>query len=162
MASLRAFSRVAIIAHVNPDRETNQVSRSPLETTRFIFDAFARGDIAALLACLAEDVEWEYGTCSQNVPWYQNRRGRESVSAFFQSLAEVEFHRFETTRFIGEGDTVLVLLDSDYTVRSTGGRVVYEDAVFVVKFDAHGMVRRFAHRVDLHQAWLAYNGVEAA
>lgn len=133
------------------------MNRTPLATTRFIFNAFAQGDIPALLACLADDVEWEYGPVSQNVPWYQNRRGVAGAMEFFQSLAAVEFHKFETTAFLADGDTVVVLLDSDYSIRSNGKRVVYEDAVFVVKFNAEGRIRRFAHRVDLHQAWLAYN-----
>lgn len=134
------------------------MNRQPLETTRHIFNAFAEGDIPALLACLADDIEWEYGPCSQDVPWYQNRKGIAGAMEFFQSLAAVEFHKFETTAFLGDGDTVVVLLDSDYSVRSNGRRVVYEDAVFVVRFDAEGKIRRFAHRVDLHQAWLACHG----
>lgn len=136
--------------------------RSPIETTKFIFNAFVQGDVPAVLACLADDVEWEYGPTYQNVPWYQNRHGIQGATEFFQSLAAVEFHKFETTAFLGEGSTVVVLLDSDYTVRSNGNRVVYEDAVFVVKFNAEGKIRRFAHRVDLHQAWLAYNGEKTA
>jgi hypothetical protein len=138
------------------------MNRSPLDTARYIFDAFARGDIPALLGCLADDVEWEYGPCSQNVPWYQNRRGIEGATAFFQSLAEVEFHKFDTTAFLAAGATVVVLVDSDYSIRKNGKRVVYEDAAFVVKCDAKGKIRRFAHRVDLHQAWLAYNSPSAA
>ncbi len=138
------------------------MNRSPLETTKFIFSAFAQGDIPSLLTCLADDVEWEYGPCSQNVPWYQKRSGVEGALEFFQSLAAVEFHKFETTGFFGEGDTVVVLVDSDYTIRSNGNQVVYKDAVFVVKFNPAGKIRQFAHRVDLHQAWVAYNGDAAA
>ena len=136
--------------------------RSPLDTTRFIFNAFAQGDIPALLACLADDIEWEYGPCSQDVPWYQNRTGIAGAMEFFQSLAAVEFHKFETTAFLAEGNTVVVLLDSDYSVKANGNRVVYEDAVFVVRFNDEGKIRRFAHRVDLHQAWLAWHGNQRA
>lgn len=137
------------------------MEHTPLATTRHIFAAFARGDIPALLACLADDIEWEYGPVAQNIPWYQNRRGIAGASEFFHSLAAVEFHQFEPTAFLADGDTVVVLLNSDYSIRSNGRRVVYEDAVFVVKFNAQGKIRRFAHRVDLHQAWLAYNDIAA-
>lgn len=34
---------------------------SPIETVRQIYAAFGRGDVPAILACLAEDVDWEYG-----------------------------------------------------------------------------------------------------
>lgn len=138
------------------------MSRTPLDTTRLIFAAFAQGDIPSILGCLAPDVQWEYGPVSQNIPWYQNRTGPDGALAFFQSLAEVEFHRFEPTAFLADGNTVVVLLDSEYSLRKNGRRVVYEDAAFVIRFDDQGRIRKFAHRVDLHQAWLAYNDRPAA
>jgi hypothetical protein len=33
-----------------------------------MYEAFARGDVPAILACLHEDVEREYGVISKNVP----------------------------------------------------------------------------------------------
>ena len=146
----------------SPPTRTSSDMRTPTDTAKHIFSAFGRGDVAAILASLAPDVQWEYGPVSQNVPWYQNRRGVEGAADFFKSLAGCEFHRFDTTAFIAEGDTVVVLVDSDYTVKKTGKRVVYEDAVFLLKINADGSIRRFAHRVDLHQAWLAYNSEDAA
>ena len=133
------------------------MNRTPVDTAKHIFGAFTQGDIPAVLACLAPDVQWEYGPVSQNVPWYQNRHGIEGATEFFQSLAGCEFHKFQTTAFLGEGNTVVVLLDSEYTVKKTGRKVVYEDAVFVLKFNSSGQIAKFAHRVDLHQAWVAYN-----
>ena len=32
-----------------------------LETTQHLYEALARGDVPAILACLHEDVEWKYG-----------------------------------------------------------------------------------------------------
>jgi ketosteroid isomerase-like protein len=138
------------------------MSPAPIDTAKPTFSAFSRGDIPAIFACLAPDAQWEYGPVSQNVPWYQNRHGVEGATEFFQSLAACEFHQFDTTAFIAGGDTVVVLVDSDYTVKKTGKRVVYEDAVFLLKFNADGKIAEFAHRVDLHQAWLAYNDKGAA
>lgn len=130
----------------------------PLKTVEAIFQAFARGDVPAILERLAADVEWEYGPTSQDVPWYQPQRGREGVKRFFEHLAAVEFHRFAPRSFLAKGGLVVVLLDSDYTVKATGRRVVYEDGVMIFRFNAAGEVVRFAHRVDFHQAWLAYRG----
>ena len=138
------------------------MTRTPIETAKHIFSAFSQGDVPAILASLSPDVQWEYGPVSQNVPWYQNRHGVEGATAFFQSLAGCEFHRFDTSAFIAELDTVVVLVDSEYTVKKTGKRVVYEDAVFLIKFNSDGRIRKFAHRVDLHQAWLAYNSENVA
>jgi hypothetical protein len=92
------------------------------------------------------------------VPWYQARRGRSAVSGFFESLAAVEWHQFNPKTLLADDDLVVVLLDADYTVTATGGRIVYEDAVMIFRFDKDGLVERFAHRVDTHQAWLACQG----
>jgi len=128
-----------------------------VEATKAMFEAFARGDVHAILERLAPDVEWEYGVISHDVPWYQARRGRAEAARFFQSLAAVEFHQFQPKAFLGHDDTVVVLLDADYSVKTTGKHVVYEDAVTIWKFNAAGQVARFAHRIDTHQAWLAYH-----
>lgn len=127
----------------------------PIEIVRSLYDAFGRGDVGFILDRLADDVEWEYGVVSNEVPWYQNQHGSNGAAAFFASLAAVEFHVFKPTAFLADGDLVVVLLDSDYTVRATGARVVYEDAVMIWRLDAEGRVRRFAHRIDTHQAWWA-------
>jgi ketosteroid isomerase-like protein len=126
-----------------------------VETTKGMYAAFARGDVPAILERLALDVEWEYGVISNDVPWYQARRGRAEVVGFFQSLAAVEFHQFEPKVYLAHNDTVVVLLDADYSVKATGKHVVYEDAVMIWKFNDVGQVTRFAHRVDTHQAWQA-------
>jgi ketosteroid isomerase-like protein len=128
-----------------------------VETIKSMYEAFARGDVQGILERLAPDVEWEYGAISHDVPWYQPRRGRAAVVGFFRSLDAVEFHRFQPKAYLGHDDTVVVLLDADYSVKATGQHVVYEDAVMIWKFNAAGQVARFAHRVDTHQAWRAYH-----
>jgi ketosteroid isomerase-like protein len=134
------------------------MGKNPLETTKFMYNAFAHGDIPALMECLSPNIAWEYGVISHDVPWYQARQGLTGVGEFFASLQAIEFHKFEPTVFLQEGNTVVVLLNADYTVKATGLRVVYEDAVMLWKFDASGQVTQFAHRVDTHQAWLAHHG----
>jgi ketosteroid isomerase-like protein len=136
--------------------------RDDVATTKAIFEAFGRGDVAAILERLSDDVLWEYGPSATDVPWYQPRRGKDGALAFFRSLAAVDFHVFAPTAFLGGDGVVAVLLDSDYTVRATGARVVYRDAVMLWRFDAEGKVSHFAHRVDLHQAWQAYHAPAAA
>jgi ketosteroid isomerase-like protein len=126
-----------------------------VEVTKAMYEAFTRGDVQVILERLAPDVEWEYGVVSNDVPWYQARRGRAEVVGFFQSLAAVEFHQFQPKAYLGHDDTVVVLIDADYSVKATAKHVVYEDAVMIWKFNAAGQVARFAHRLDTHQAWRA-------
>lgn len=138
------------------------MSNKNLETTKFLFRAFDDGNIPAILDRLAHDVQWEYGPVSHDVPWYQKRVGIESVNEFFLGMSETPMTRFEPTEFIAEGNTVVVLLQASYTVRSTGQNVVYDDAVMIWKFNDDGKVAKFAHRVDTHQAWLAFHRKNAS
>jgi ketosteroid isomerase-like protein len=128
------------------------------ETVQQIYTAFGRGDIRAILERLADDVEWEYGVNATEVPWLQPRHGRAAVAGFFQSLAALEFHRFEPKTFLESGSVVVVLIDLEATVKATGQRIVEEDEAHIWHFDARGQVCRFRHRVDTHQHRAAWRG----
>jgi ketosteroid isomerase-like protein len=128
---------------------------SHIETVKGMYEAFGRGDVPAILACLAEDVEWEYGVNSTEVPWFQPRRGRANIGAFFESLQAIEFHTFTPTRLLGDSKVVVALVDLEFTVKSTGKRVVEVDEVHIWWFNDKGEVQRFRHRADTHQQALA-------
>ncbi len=131
---------------------------SNLATVQGIYAAFGRGDVPAILEHLAEDVVWEYGHNSTDVPWLQPRRGRNAVVGFFEALGGVDFARLDATTFLESGSTVVVLLQLDATVKATGRQVVEEDEVHIWHFDAAGRVARFRHRVDTLQHQLACQG----
>ena len=59
---------------------------TPIETVQQIYAAFGRGDVPAILAHLADDVEWEYATAPNPIPWLQPLRGRGQVPKFFEAL----------------------------------------------------------------------------
>ncbi len=92
------------------------------------------GDVGAILAKLAGDVEWEYGVNSTDVPWLQPRRGRDQVAGFFQSLAALDFHAFQPTAFLESGPLVVSLVTLEGTVRATGRRMLEEDEVHIWRF----------------------------
>jgi ketosteroid isomerase-like protein len=131
---------------------------SNLATVQGIYEAFGRGDVPAILERLAEDVEWEYGVNSTDVPWLQPRRGRDAVAGFFQSLGGIDFHRLEATTFLESGPVVVVLLQVEATVKTTGRQVSESDEVHIWHFDAAGRIARFRHRADTHQQHLAVHG----
>jgi ketosteroid isomerase-like protein len=123
-----------------------------------IYEAFGRGDIPAILEHLAEDVEWEYGVNSTDVPWLQPRRGRQEVPKFFEALGtSLEFHRFVPKTFLESDDVVVVLIDLEATVKATGRRILEEDEAHIWHFEG-GQVVRFRHRADSHQHLVAYQG----
>lgn len=123
-----------------------------------IYEAFGRGDIPAILGHLADDVEWEYGVNSTDVPWLQPRRGRAAVTGFFESLAALDIHSFKVNTLLADDTVVVALTALDATVRSTGLRIVEEDEAHMWYFDEAGKVARFRHRIDTHQQWKAYHG----
>jgi ketosteroid isomerase-like protein len=129
---------------------------SNIATVHDIYAAFGRGDVPAILARLAPDVEWEYGPATPDVPWLQPRRGPGEVGHFFASLAAIEFRRFEPTAFFESGPTVVVLIQLEAVVRATGRAVVEADEVHIWHFDAAGQVARFRHRVDTLQHHRAF------
>lgn len=128
---------------------------SHLKTVQSIYEAFGKGDVPTILGHLAENVEWEYGIVSTNVPWLQPRQGRTEVTKFFQALADFEIQKFEPKTFLENGDVVVVLIDLEATVRSTKRRIMEEDEVHIWHFDAKGKVSRFRHRADTFQHWAA-------
>lgn len=128
-------------------------------TVQAIYEAFGRGDVPTILSKLADDVEWDYaGGTSTNVPWLQPRKGPAEVAGFFQAIAGMEFHAFTPKGIIGDGDTVVALVDVDFTVTATGKRLSEVDEIHVWHFNAEGKVARMRHGVDSHAHQLAYTG----
>jgi ketosteroid isomerase-like protein len=125
------------------------------DTVRQIYSAYQRGDLSAILDRLADDVEWEYSITPLGVPWLERRRGRGEVPLFFAAHAGFDLHRFEPKTFLESGNIVVVLIDVDLTVKSTGRRITEEDEVHIWYFDSQGRVIRFGHKVDTHQHWTA-------
>lgn len=122
---------------------------SPIETVRQIYAAFGRGDVPAILQHLAEDVEWEYATAPNPIPWLQPLSGRVQVPRFFEALfAHVEITQFEVTKIFGDAATVVDLVTLHYTARATGRQVQEVDEVHIWHFNAAGQVQGFRHRAD--------------
>ncbi len=125
-------------------------------TVQGLYASFGAGDIPAILAKLADDVDWQYGADSTDVPWLQHRSGRDADAGFFESLGAREFSKFEPKQIL-EGDGVVVaLIDVDSTVKATGKRVAEENEVHVWHFNAGGKVSRLKFGLDSHLHQTAY------
>jgi ketosteroid isomerase-like protein len=83
-----------------------------------IYEAFGRGDLAAVLDALAEDVAWEMAGTS---PFAGRREGRAGVQQFFMDLmGAVKIEMFEVDAVIGDGDHVVVLGRERCSAEKTG------------------------------------------
>lgn len=91
-----------------------------VDKIREMYAAFGRGDIAALLNDLADDVAWEEPG-PHSLPVSGTFRGREGVAQFFEAVAATwEFEEFEPREFIAQGDRVVALGFYRARSRATG------------------------------------------
>jgi uncharacterized protein len=129
--------------------EETAMSRN-IETVQGIYAAFGRGDIPAILAALADDVEWEHDSVDHGIPWLTPRRGRASVGAFFASLAALEISRLDVASLLEGKNQVASVIHIEAKVKATG-RVVRDLELHLFTFDDEGQVIRFRHVVDTLQ-----------
>lgn len=85
------------------------------------YEAFGRGDLAAIMNLLTEDIEWRLPGAPDVLPFAGLRRGHAQVIEFFKIVGEtIEFEQFETREFIAQGDKVIVLGRSLDRMKPTG------------------------------------------
>jgi ketosteroid isomerase-like protein len=91
-----------------------------LKTVQMIYEAFSRGDIAAVLEPLTDDVDFAVEP-NGPAPWHGLRRGKEEVGQFFQALAEnVEITEFTPLAFAASDTDVMVVIRYAERSRATG------------------------------------------
>lgn len=82
---------------------------TPISIVQQIYAAFGSGDVAAILALLADRVDWEF-VGSPGLAYAGARRNREEVGAFFAAIGGADqIHAFEPREFIQGGQHVTVL-----------------------------------------------------
>jgi len=119
------------------------------------YEAFGRGDIAALAAMMADDIEWVLPGDPNDNPMAGTYRGKDEVLAWFGRLAEdLDFTAFEPRDFIAQGDKVVSIVHAEATVRNTGRSVVNDEAhLWTFK---EGKVARFRIYFDTAAAAAAH------
>lgn len=129
---------------------------SNVETVQAIYDAFGRGDIAAILDQLTDDVEWDQDAPGYGVSIYEPGVGKEHARRFFETAGrELEFLRFEPANFLSGQNQVAVPIKVEVKVKPTG-KVVEALEIHLWTFGDDGKVSRFFHCIDRHAFVLAY------
>jgi ketosteroid isomerase-like protein len=91
-----------------------------LKTVQLIYEAFSRGDIAAVLEPMTDDVDFAVEP-NGPAPWHGLRRGKAAVAEFFQALAEnVEVTDFTPLAFTTNDTDVMVVIRYTHRARATG------------------------------------------
>ena len=83
------------------------------------YEAFGRGDMAALAEVMADDIEWVNPGDPADDPNAGTFKGKEAVLGWFGGLAStLDFTKFEPREFIAQNDKVVSLVYAEATVRS--------------------------------------------
>ena len=90
-----------------------------VKLVRTAYEAFARGDIAAVLDVIDDNCDWAVDASAEIAPYYGARHGKSEVLEFFQALGSTfEVERFEPVVIAGDGDDVLAVVA--YAIKSSG------------------------------------------
>ena len=97
------------------------MSDPKIETVQKIYAAFGRGDVPAILAELADDVDWAAESAVAKAPWYGPHDGKTAVPRFFQGISEaLEMTEFTPLSYAANDTDVFVTIRSGIRVRATG------------------------------------------
>jgi ketosteroid isomerase-like protein len=99
------------------------MSDPKIESVQRLYEAYGRGDVEAVLAEVADDVDWAAEAASTSVPWYGSYRGKAEVPRFFKEIgSSIEVTEFTPLSFTSNETDVIVALWWAYTVNATGKR----------------------------------------
>jgi ketosteroid isomerase-like protein len=119
------------------------------ETLQAIYEAFGRGDVAAILDKLDDSIDWETTVPVSDVPWLQARRGKANIAGFFESMAPLKITRFEPHTVRDGGDRVFVLINLEATTHGRSDSFPNNGRLW--QFNASGKVVRYDHVTDTAQ-----------
>ena len=92
-----------------------------LKLVREIYDAVGRGDVAAILERVTDDVDWSAEAAGHAAPWHGRRTGPAGVASFFADLAgSIEITEFTPHAFATGEDDVHLLVRWTFRSIATG------------------------------------------
>jgi ketosteroid isomerase-like protein len=131
------------------------MSATNIAFVQSLYAAFGRGDIKAVIAGLAADVDWIVNGRRKDYPTLGSWKGQEGVQKFFEGVAEhQEAVEFTPREFFAADDRVCVLGHYAWKIRKTGRSAASDWAhVFTVR---NGKVVKFREFTDTAQFAEAY------
>ena len=92
-----------------------------VKTITGVYEAFGRGDVAAILDAVTDDVDWAAEAASSGAPWYGVRHGKDAVAAFFADFGStMEVEEFTPVSFAANDTDVLTVVRFRARSRGTG------------------------------------------
>jgi len=131
------------------------MSDPKIESVQRLYEAYGRGDVDAVLAEVADDVDWAAEASSDSVPWYGDHRGKAEVPRFFREIGEsVDVTEFTPLSFTSNDTDVIVAVRWAYTVKATGKHAAMQMHHWW-RF-ADGKIVRFRGSEDTEQSAAAF------
>jgi ketosteroid isomerase-like protein len=119
-------------------------------TVSAIYEAFARGDVPAILDRLADDVAWEQWADNfaqrAGVPDLAPRRGRDDVAGFFDVIGGWRVLDFAVLDVIGSGRQVVAEVRASFALPGEGR--FSDEELHLWTFGEDGRVTRLRHYCD--------------
>ena len=129
------------------------MSQNNVEIIERAYQAFARGDVPAVVEMFADRLEhFEVVTdASWKAPWHTTAKSRADVAAYFQILlGALEPQKFVWEHLAGGGDYVYATTQQQYSVRKNGKTLVLRSAVHRFKLAGGRIVGWQASEDTLH------------
>ena len=134
---------------------------SNIATVQGIYEAFGKGDVPAIQAVLADDVEWESwpdnSSVNAGVPWMVPRNGKDDVVHFFEAVAQMEVVEVQVLGMMEGGNKVAVEFVIEAKVPSSG-KQFRDEEIHVWTFDDKGKVTRLRHYTDTAKQIAVFQG----
>lgn len=123
-----------------------------VRTVAGIYEAFGTGDVPAILAVLADDVEWEAwesnSAVDAGVPWMIPRHGKDEVVRFFETAAQMKIVDLKVLSMMEGDNQVAVEFVIEADLPAHGGGHYRDEELHLWSFNAEGKVTRLRHYVD--------------
>jgi ketosteroid isomerase-like protein len=134
------------------------------KTIQAMYAAFGRGDIAGILAHLAEDVSWDEdrypGSLTHPGQVLAPLHGKASVPSFFGIIGKWTFNRFDVKSIMVSGDTAASLISVGIAFEN--GNRFADDEIHLWTFDSQGKVKTLRHFLDTEAFAAILNGKQLA
>ncbi len=92
-----------------------------IKTIMGVYEAFGRGDVAAILDVVTSDVDWAAEADPAVAPWHGARHGQEAVAAFFGEFGStMEVEEFTPVSIAANDTDVLSVVQFRARSRATG------------------------------------------
>jgi ketosteroid isomerase-like protein len=131
-----------------------------IDSVERLYRAYGRGDVDAVLAELADDVDWAAEAASTSAPWYGRFAGKAEVPRFFKEIASsVDVTAFTVESLTSNETDVVANVTWSYTVNSTG-RTASMRMQHLWRF-ANGKIAYFRGSEDTEQTARAFASDEA-